>query len=78
MIREVPIFYLRIETIINCKEKRVEMKRLKLCSLLVVLFIAGCQSATQSNQAAPVNSTIEIKEHDGTMSDILQIGRAHV
>jgi len=72
LIREVPIFYLRIETIINCKEKRVEMKRLKLCSLLVVLFIAGCQSATQSNQAAPVNSTIEIKEHDGTMSDILR------
>ncbi|CAM5335035.1 Peptidoglycan-N-acetylmuramic acid deacetylase PdaA OS=Lysinibacillus sphaericus OX=1421 GN=pdaA_1 PE=4 SV=1 [Lysinibacillus sphaericus] len=46
------------------------MKRLKLCSLLVALFIAGCQSETQS-QVAPVDSSIEIKEHDGTMSDIL-------
>ncbi|MGE7843458.1 polysaccharide deacetylase family protein [Lysinibacillus sp. NPDC093712] len=48
------------------------MKRLKLCSLLFILFIAGCQSATQSNLAAPVDSTIEIKEHDGTMSDIIR------
>jgi len=46
----------------------MEMRRLKLCSLLIILFLAGCQSATQ-NQIKPVDSTIEVKEHDGTMSD---------
>ncbi|MFF2178081.1 polysaccharide deacetylase family protein [Lysinibacillus sp. NPDC058147] len=43
--------------------------RLKLCSLLFILFLAGCQSSTQNNQVKPVDSTIEVKEHDGTMSD---------
>lgn len=44
------------------------MIRLKLCSLFIILFLAGCQASTQ-NQIKPVDSTIEVKEHDGTMSD---------
>jgi len=46
------------------------MRRLKLCSLLFILFLTGCQTSAQTNQAKPVDSAIEIKEHDGTMSDI--------
>lgn len=45
-------------------------KQLKLCSLLFILFLAGCQSSAQTNQVQPVDSAIEIKESDGTMSEI--------
>lgn len=45
-------------------------RRLKLCSLLFILFLAGCQSSAQTNEVKPVDSAIEIKEPDGTMSEI--------
>lgn len=44
--------------------------RLKICSLLFILFLTGCQSSAQTNQVQPVYSTIEVKEHDGTLSEI--------
>lgn len=54
----------------NYRGDSVITGRLKLCSLLVILFLAGCQSSAQTNQVQPVDSTIEIKEPDGTMSEI--------
>lgn len=44
--------------------------QLKICSLLFMLFLTGCQSSAQTNQIQPIDSTIEVKEHDGTMSEI--------
>ncbi|MGE8037412.1 MULTISPECIES: polysaccharide deacetylase family protein [unclassified Lysinibacillus] len=48
----------------------MNVSRLKICSLLFILFLTGCQSSAQTNQVQPVDSTIEVKEHDGTMSEI--------
>lgn len=46
------------------------MKRLKLCGLLIMLFLAGCQSATQET-IHPVDSSIEVKKSDGTKSELI-------
>ncbi|QDP99964.1 polysaccharide deacetylase family protein [Lysinibacillus fusiformis] len=47
------------------------MRRLKISSLLVAFFLAGCQSTTPVDPIQPIDSSIEIKEHDGTMSDVI-------
>ncbi|MFB7352468.1 polysaccharide deacetylase family protein, partial [Bacillus thuringiensis] len=44
------------------------MKQLKICGLLILMFLAGCQSTPQKT-IQPIDSSIEIKESDGTMSD---------
>ncbi len=54
----------------NYRGGSVNASRLKICSLLFILFLTGCQSSAQTNQVQPVDSTIEVKEHDGTMSEI--------
>ncbi|OXS74082.1 chitin deacetylase [Lysinibacillus sp. KCTC 33748] len=54
----------------NYRRDSVNVSRLKICSLLFILFLTGCQSSAQTNQVQPVDSTIEVKEHDGTMSEI--------
>jgi len=64
----IPIFCLRIKIITNYKESSWDMKQLKICGLLILMFLAGCQSAPQKT-IQPVDSSIEIKESDGTMSD---------
>lgn len=46
------------------------MKLLKLCGLLIMLFLAGCQSATQET-IHPIDSSIEIKKSDGSKSDVI-------
>lgn len=46
------------------------MKRLKLCGLLIILFLVGCQSATQET-IHPIDSSIEIKKSDGSKSDVI-------
>lgn len=47
------------------------MRRLKISSLLVAVFLAGCQSATSVDMAQPIESSIEVIAHDGTMSDVI-------
>lgn len=68
MIHVIPIFYLRINIITSYKESSWVMKQLKICGLLLLMFLAGCQSTPQKT-IQPIDSTIEIKESDGTMSD---------
>lgn len=46
------------------------MKQLKLCGLLILLLLAGCQS-TPKETIHPVDSTIDVKKSDGTMSDLI-------
>ncbi len=46
------------------------MRQLKICSLLFILLLTGCQTSNEDHQVNPVDSTIEIKEHDGTMSTV--------
>lgn len=46
------------------------MKLLKLCGLLIILFIAGCQSATQET-IHPIDSSIEVKKSDGSKSEVI-------
>ena len=46
------------------------MKLLKLCGLLIILFLVGCQSATQET-IHPIDSSIEIKKSDGSKSDVI-------
>lgn len=46
------------------------MRQLKICSLLFILLLTGCQTSNEDHQVKPVDSTIEIKEHDGTMSTV--------
>lgn len=46
------------------------MKLLKLCGLLIILFLAGCQSATQET-IHPIDSSIEVKKSDGSKSDVI-------
>lgn len=46
------------------------MKLLKLCGLLIILFLAGCQTATQET-IHPIDSSIEVKKSDGSKSDVI-------
>ncbi len=46
------------------------MKLLKLCGLLIILFLAGCQSATQET-IHPIDSSIEVKKSDGSKSEVI-------
>lgn len=46
------------------------MKLLKLCGLLIILFLAGCQSATQET-IHPIDSSIEVKKSDGSQSEVI-------
>lgn len=42
-----------------------------LFSLLSILLLAGCQLTTAEETNQPVDPSIEVKEHNGTMSDIV-------
>lgn len=46
------------------------MKLLKLCGLLIILFLAGCQSSTKET-IHPVDSSIEVKKSDGSKSEVI-------
>ncbi|MEG0449959.1 MAG: polysaccharide deacetylase family protein [Lysinibacillus sp.] len=47
------------------------MKRLVLCSLVLVFIVAGCASNTEKEAIQPVSSAVKIKEHDGKMSKVI-------
>jgi len=70
LIQEIPIFYLKTKNITNYKGNFVDMRQLKICSLLFILLLAGCQTSNEDHQVKPVDTTIEIKEHDGTMNAV--------
>lgn len=47
------------------------MKRLILSILVSASFLVGCQKATTEDKNQPVEPSIEIKEHDGVLSDVV-------
>ncbi|WP_107838291.1 polysaccharide deacetylase family protein [Metasolibacillus meyeri] len=49
------------------------MRNLLLCSILLVLLLVACQSSEGKETIRAVTPSIEVKESDGTLSDVIRL-----